>query len=125
MRSQWLTILVLLIAACADLTGDEQSSSTGTGASQSGGGGDTTNPPSPSDGGTGEPPVATDTCVDDEDSIGPDGNVHLVPGGCQLVDDTSKCCLDTTGTKWICTGGDEFPGALDVHDYASFPCPEL
>jgi hypothetical protein len=43
--------------------------------------------------------VPTDTCVDEEDFIGADGNVHLSPGGCALVDDTSKCCLDTTGTK--------------------------
>ena len=51
--------------------------------------------------------------------------IHLVPGGCHLANDTSKCCLDTTKTKWVCTGGTEFPGALDVHDYAQFPCPGL
>jgi hypothetical protein len=131
MRSQWLAVLVLLVsAACTDdVTGDE-SASTGAGGPGTGGdpvppsggdmppGGDVNPPP-------GDPPVATDKCVDDEEEIAADGTLHLVPGGCALVDDTSQCCLDTTGTKWICTGGDEFPGVVDVHDYASFPCPGL
>ena len=127
MRYRLLPMMLLLISACATDISDSQGSSTKAGTSGAGGddvnGGGETTPPD--GGGETNPPVATDKCVDDEDAIGADGQVHLVPGGCSLVDDTSKCCLDTTGTKWLCTGGDEFPGVLDVHDYAQFPCPGL
>jgi len=126
MHSRLLPMMLLLISACATDVSDSQGASTSqagsAGGDDVGGGTGETTPP---DGGDTNPPVATDTCVDDEDAIGADGQVHLAPGGCALVDDTSKCCLDTTGTKWVCTGGDEFPGVLDVHDYAQFPCPGL
>jgi hypothetical protein len=124
-------VLVLLIsaAACAtEVTGDERAS---TGAPPPApencgelGCGEEVTPPD-GDGGTDTPPVATDKCVDDEELTAADGTLHLEPGGCDQVDDTSKCCLDTTGTKWICTGGDEFPGVTDIHDYASYACPGL
>lgn len=131
MRSQWLAVLVLLVsAACTDDLAGGESASTG-GVVGPGTGGDPAPPgaddvpPPEGGGGPGDPPVTTDKCVDDAEAIAADGSLHLEPGGCQLVDDTSKCCLDTTGTKWICTGGDEFPGVVDIHDYASFPCPGL
>jgi hypothetical protein len=125
-RSQWLAVLIMCATACTTTLGDEGSSSTSSGGEgEIEGGGDVTPPPPEGGGETVEPPVATSTCVDDEEVIAADGSLHLEPGGCALVDDTSQCCLDTTGTKWICTGGDEFPGVLDVYDYASYPCAGL
>lgn len=124
MRTRWLAVLVLISACTTDVTTGDESASTsgGAGTGEEFGVDPDGEPPAPP---AGETPIATDQCVDDEDFIGADGSVHLEPGGCELVDDTSKCCLDTTGTKWVCTGGDEFPGALDVHERAAFPCPGL